>query len=100
MESNPRVEGRECPCCRIARQFSDYRMFNPACIYCGARMIQTLGKLRIPASQCSARRTAALHAWMEYGHDEQQIRSMVKGPLAIGPEKGSVCEDRPRTKRR
>ena len=60
-------------------------MFSPACIHCGARLIQRIGKLPIPQSSCTARRKAVLADWMAHGHDEATIRALVKGPLAIGP---------------
>jgi hypothetical protein len=60
-------------------------MFTPKCIYCGARLIQMLGRLQIPASDCSARRKAVLSDWVKYGHSETEIRQLVKGSTALGP---------------
>ena len=60
-------------------------MFTPKCIYCGARLIQMLGRLQIPASECSARRRAVLSDWVKYGHSETEIRDLVKGSMALGP---------------
>ena len=76
-----------CQNCNTARQHSDYRMFTPACIYCGARLIQRIGLLPIPASECSERRSKVLADWVAHGHSEKQIRELVKGPLALGPAK-------------
>jgi len=36
-------------------------------------------------TECSQRRTAMLAVWVEWGHSEEEIRAMVKGPLAIKP---------------
>ena len=74
-----------CANCITAKGFNGYRMFNPACIYCGARLIQRLGMFQIPTSECTTRRRAVLADWMAHGHDEAQIRALVKGPLAIAP---------------
>lgn len=60
-------------------------MFNPACLHCGARLIQHLGGLPISAMECSQRRRAMLAVWVARGHDEQMIRELVKGPFCIGP---------------
>ena len=67
-------------------------MFNPACLHCGARLIQSLGRLPIPASECRQRRQAALALWLRHGHNEAVIRELVKGPLPIGPEKATACD--------
>ncbi len=75
-----------CKNCDIARGFPGYRMFNPACLHCGARLIQSLGLLPIPASECRDRRRAALALWLKQGHSEAVIRELVKGPLAIQPK--------------
>ena len=89
-----------CKNCDIARGFPGYRMFNPACLYCGARLIQSLGRLPIPASECRQRRQAALALWLRQGHSEAVIRELVKGPLPIGPAKATVCDSPPPAKPR
>lgn len=71
--------------CKIARSSPKYSMFNPACIHCGARIIQCLGTLPIAASECSARRKAMLKVWTDWGHSEERIRALVKGEMAFGP---------------
>lgn len=88
-----------CPECKIARSFGMYRMYNPACIWCGARLIQNLARLPIAVSQCSDRRTKVLQDWLTFGHDEKEIRALVAGPLAIGPEKKLESAPRTTTKR-
>ena len=89
-----------CSCCDTAREFSAYRMFNPACLHCGARMIQRLGAMEISQPDCVRRRRAALAVWMEYGHSETELRRLAKGPPAIGPVAALVCEGRSATRRR
>lgn len=75
-----------CKNCDIARWFPEHRMFDPACLHCGARLIQYLGRLPIPASECRQRRQAMLALWLKQGHSEAVIRELVKGPLAICPK--------------
>ena len=60
-------------------------MFNPACLHCGARLIQYLGTLPIAPAECAQRRRAVLADWMAHGHAESDLRSLAKGPLAIAP---------------
>lgn len=84
-------EPKSCPNCKTAKDFPAYRLFSPACMYCGARLIQSLSRLTISASECKARRQAVLADWVAHGHSEQAIRSLVAGPLCIGPEKNAAC---------
>lgn len=89
-----------CDCCKVARQFPEYRSFCPSCLHCGARLIQRLGKLQIPESECRERRRAVLADWMAMGHSEQALRTLAKGPPPIGPEEVTESEAPARTKRR
>ena len=81
-----------CSNCQVAKGFAGYRLFNPACLYCGVRVIQFLGGLPISESECKRRRRDMLSVWLGQGHDEQQIRSLVKGPPCIGPGVATVSE--------
>ena len=74
-----------CPCCQTARLYPPHHHYNPACLYCGARIIQHLGTLPIPQSECTRRRRNELAIWLEHGHSEAQIRALVDGPLALAP---------------
>ena len=74
-----------CNCCQAARLYPPHNFFNPACIYCGARIIQRLGTLQIPQSQRTSRRRTELAIWLAHGHNEAQIRALVCGPLALEP---------------
>jgi len=87
-----------CKCCQTARSYPEYRMFDPACLYCGARLIQFLARLPIGQTECTQRRRAMLALWIEHGHNEQEIRRLVKGPLAIGPDARMESDRRPSTK--
>lgn len=90
-----------CNCCQAARLYPQHNQFNPACLYCGARIIQRAPAYATGATECSARRTANLRIWVDdFGHDEQEIRRMVKGPLSIGPEKPAESDPQASTKRR
>ena len=73
-----------CSSCTTAKTFPQHRMFCPSCLPCGVRIIQRLGELPISQAECTQRRRAMLAVWVEWGHDEQQIRALVKGPLCTG----------------
>lgn len=77
-----------CKNCKIAKGYSAHPLFCPSCLACGVRLIQLLGQLPITAMECSNRRRASLAVWTRWGHNEQQIRELVKGPLCIGPLNG------------
>ena len=89
-----------CKPCTIALTFPEYRLFNPACLHCGVRIIQRLGKMPIPESECIQRRRNMLAVWVEHGHSESVIRDLVKGPMAIGPVQPLVQESQAPQKRR
>lgn len=74
-----------CNCCDKARDFAAYPQFNPACLHCGARIIQHLGKLNIGQSECTRRRRESLADWLAYGHNESEIRKLAKGALCVAP---------------
>jgi hypothetical protein len=74
-----------CKNCKIAKGYNAYPLFCPSCLACGVRLIQLLGQLPIPVSECVSRRRAALAVWVNWGHNEAQIRELVKGPMCIGP---------------
>jgi len=72
-----------CTDCSAARETNGlWRMFNNrACLYCAARLIQT-----IPAQE-PVRRRAMLDESAAAGLDPARIREMVRGPMAIAPLK-------------
>lgn len=76
------------PCmnCNAARQAPDYRMHCPSCIFCGARLIQSIQRLDRPREEIRDRCRAVLSDWIAMGHDEQALRALAKGPRALEPE--------------
>lgn len=78
-----------CTQCNTAREFAGYRLFSPACLYCGARLIQHLGQLPIAASECKARRQTVLKDWLSYGHREDELRALLNGPPALAHGSGN-----------
>lgn len=75
-----------CSDCMAARETSGHwRMFDPRCIFCGARLIQRIGRLGVMPSEIKQRRQAVLKDWCNYGHAESEIRELVKGPMAVEP---------------
>jgi len=87
-----------CDLCNIARQFPEHPRFCPSCIFCGARIIQLLGKLPIGVTECTTRRQQSLAVWVEWGHSEQEIRRLAKGSLALGLEKDKDSDRQTKTK--
>ena len=49
-------------------------------------MIQRIQALRIPPALKTQRCRETLAAWVEWGHNEQEIRRLAKGPIALEPE--------------
>ena len=74
-----------CNFCQIAREYSGHRFFSPSCLWCGARLIQTLGRLPIGETECRDRRKAVLSDWIGYGHNEQDLRRLARGAAPLMP---------------
>lgn len=68
-----------CKNCNAARETNGHhRYFDPLCLWCGARLIQKIGRLEIPASESIARRRVVLTDWVEFGHSETELRRLAK----------------------
>ena len=70
-----------CDECQSVSEAPLWNRYDPSCIYCGARLLKRLGELNIPKDQIQKRRTKVLTDWVKWGHNESQIRTLVKsGP--------------------
>ena len=85
---------RVCECCQRAREGPGYTLFDPACLFCGARLIWRIQRLlQRPREERIARCRQALADWMEHGHSEAEIRRLAKleempiAELSIEPRK-------------
>ena len=79
-----------CTTCSTSRLTSGiWHTYDPSCLYCGARLLQQLGKLRTPTSeQIAQRRRNELEIWVAQGHPEADLRALAKGKeLAYAPVK-------------
>lgn len=78
---------RPCDNCAVARGgFPEYRLYNPACLYCGARHVRLLENFAT-GEALKVRRRAAVAYWKTFGHDTKTLVDMAKaGPLPIEPE--------------
>jgi ribosomal protein S27E len=75
-----------CPDCSAARITTGrWTMFDPACLYCGARLIQRIGKVGNTNAEITQRRRVVLADWMALGHAEQDLRALANGPMAVEP---------------
>ena len=76
-----------CTSCQASRETNGlWHTFDPACQFCGARLIQKIGRLQLNASESTARKRAVLVDWMALGHSEIEIRRLAKGTeLALAP---------------
>lgn len=62
-------------------------MYTPACIWCGARLIQSLGRKSRPREEIVERRRTVLADWMAHGHSEAELRRLAKlDALPLAPE--------------
>lgn len=77
-----------CKNCTTFRAYPSVNRSAANCLWCGARLIQAIQRLRIPAPERSQRCRAALDVWVEWGHDEATIRELVNGGPACEPVVG------------
>ena len=72
-----------------------HRQYCPTCIYCGARLIKRIGAIfNGDRAMKQARMRQVLADWKAHGHDESEIRRLVKeGPLV---EPLPVLEEKPK----
>ena len=73
-----------CPNCQLYRDHQITRA-QANCVYDGARLIQHIQSLRIPPALKTQRCREMLAVWVEWGHSEQEIRRLTKGPIALEP---------------
>lgn len=77
-----------CSNCLAARETSGaWRYFDPCCLWCGARLIQVIPKFSGTHAEATQRRRVVLRDWVAMGHDEREIRELVRGSLAFEPVK-------------
>lgn len=62
-------------------------MFNPACLWCGARAIQYTQRILLIGRDAKVQRSREVLArWLELGHSEVEIRKLAKqGAWAVEP---------------
>ena len=87
----------DCECARESK--GAYRLYTPACLWCGARLIKAIQALPRPANEIAARCRQVLNDWVAYGHSETQIRALAKAaemPLAPSGEPAPPPKAKPR----
>lgn len=92
-----------CTHCNARREGPAYPYFSPNCLWCGARLIRSIGRLPITREQVIKRRRKVLEDWMKYGHAEADLRRLAKQadePLQpIGQERAGESVPPTKTKR-
>lgn len=83
-----------CAVCNAAREAPAHRFYCPTCIHCGARLIQSIQRLPRARDEIRDRCRKVLHDWMQYGHDEQELRKLAKGPRALAPVQPATTKGR------
>jgi hypothetical protein len=81
------TDGLTCETCNAARENSGHwRYYDPLCIHCGARLIQTIGRRGNTAAEITQRRRVVLADWMAQGHAEAAIRELAASKsMAVAP---------------
>ena len=75
-----------CACCSASRETAgNSPYFDPACLFCGGRLIAKLGTLKQLPSIITQRRKNVLKDWMQMGHSEARLRELAKAPESLEP---------------
>ena len=77
-----------CTDCEAARETrGQWNRFDPACLWCGARLIQQIkGLTGRPSAERSARCKVVLTDWAAHGHAESALRELVSsGSMPLEP---------------
>ncbi len=79
-----------CDTCAAARICAGHnRVYDPLCLWCGARYIKQIGSLPAQTKEeVAAWRRGVLRDWMAFGHDETELRELAKGPMPVEPVTG------------
>ena len=76
-----------CGCCQRSKEGPGYTMFDPACHFCGARLIWRIQRLQIMREDKIRRCRVVLADWMTHGHSEMEIRRLAKlDAVPLAPE--------------
>ena len=79
----------QCPDCQRAREYPDLttKLFNPACLWCGARYIQQLPGLVGGSKEREEKgRAHILRVWGAQGHDTAMMLEMsMRGEVPYQP---------------
>jgi hypothetical protein len=75
-----------CQECQSVTEAPKWNRYDPNCIYCGARLLRQLGTLNIPKDEIQRRRTKVLTDWVKQGHNEDQIRNLLRSGPWIKPK--------------
>ena len=82
-----------CSTCTAARETAGHwRYFDPACLFCGARLIQRIGTVKATKAEISQRRTVVLKDWIAQDHSEKELRELAAGPMCFEPVQKEVVK--------
>jgi hypothetical protein len=69
-----------------------WQRYDPACLWCGARYVQAIGRQAISAAECKLRRLKVLKDWTAQGHDRETLRTLAKASArALQPRTGRAA---------
>lgn len=90
-----------CEDCTNATGNTHYLVFNPACLYCGARYLRAIRRRPMTRQAVETYQTHILDSWARYGHNPETIRQMARdNEWPCGPARSGASEPRSPRKRR
>lgn len=74
-----------CSDCAATREAPGWSMFNPACLWCGARLVQRIRNLPRPGAEIKARQSKVLEDWQAMGHDRSELLRLSRTECPVAP---------------
>lgn len=93
---------RPCDDCNNAKESPLWSLYSLGCIYCGARLIQNLQRLGLPADERKARVGKVAADWVAWGHSGPELKRLASGlypSLPPAPESPTPPASAPRKSR-
>lgn len=89
-----------CDDCARTRNGPGWNFFNPACIWCGARLVGRLRKLPRRPGEIQARQAKVLEDWASYGHSKDEMLALSHDECPVSPLPPSDSDSQSQTKPR
>lgn len=81
---------KPCDECAAARETQGlWQRYDPACLWCGARLVQAIGRCGVSSDRVKQRRLRVIADWAAHGHDRESLRTHARSSaMPLQPRAG------------